>query len=122
MPFDFLVYYYTNHGASIVAFLRITKMIHSHKLYRRLRQQYSERSSSAARLMADIQSLYCFSLAIVHLMSCIWYHMTQNLQVFDELGHSNIVGDPRTVDVSRTRVGFSMWLLQPFKLTPLWCF
>jgi len=111
MPFDFLVYYYTNQGGSVVAFLRITKMIHTHKLYRHMRQQYSERSSSTARLVADIQSLYCFSLAIIHVMACIWYHMTQELPIFTTLGKMNMIGDDRGTDVSALNISSYIFLL-----------
>ena len=94
IPLDLLIYYYSKHSASTIAFLRIPKLLSVRKLYSHLRQTYNERSSSTARLIADIRALYCFSLGIVHILACVWYDMTKGQPVYMTLGESNLLGDP----------------------------
>ena len=101
IPLDVLVYYLAHSGSYTVGLCRIPKYLHTRKLYTYFRTSYSERSSSSARLMADIQSLYCYSLAVLHILACLWYALTGGDEVFNQLGHSNFLGDVVTGDVSK---------------------
>ena len=92
------MYYYRREGGSTVAFLRVTKLLHTRNLYHQLRHHYGDRSTSSARLIADIQFLYCFSLAVIHIMACVWFDMTTELPVYAKLDHTTIIGDIRTGD------------------------
>jgi len=92
IPLDLLVYYYTQSESTTIAFLRIPKMLTVRKLYGSLRQSYNERSSSAARLLADIRALYCFSLGIVHILACVWYDLTKFQDSYITLEETNFVG------------------------------
>jgi len=83
-----------------VAFLRIPKFLQTRKLYSKLRQQYNERTSSSARLMADIRSLYCLSVAVLHLLACVWYFMTEGQPAYDDISEYSLLGTPTGNDVS----------------------
>jgi len=94
------MYYYGHSTGTTVVLLRIPKLLHTRKLYSQLRSGYNEKNSSAARLVADIQYLYCFSLAFLHILACIWYDMTQDQPIFESLAECDVYGDPTNRNVS----------------------
>jgi len=99
LPLDLLVFYYKRTGTTI-AFLRIMKLLHTRDLYSQLRHHYGDRGSSASRLIADIQFLYCCSLAVIHILACVWYDITTELPVYGHIDHTNFTGGITVTDVS----------------------
>ena len=100
LPVDLLAYFSGSSG-HLIAFLRLPKLMHTPKLYRVVRAtNISERSSSTARLLADIQSLYTLSLAMIHILACAWYYMTEGYSYYDTVSHFDILGDPIQGSVS----------------------
>lgn len=58
-------------GGSLVAWLRLNRLIHTPKIYHFVRARSF--GSSISPLLADLQTLYMVSAGLIHLLACVWF-------------------------------------------------
>lgn len=72
LPLDVFVRFLGGSGA-LVACLRLPKLIFCYRLYTFFRRRSL---SSSSRLVADLQALMFSALGMIHVLTCVWFFMT----------------------------------------------
>ncbi|GAB5032884.1 potassium channel skor-like [Nannochloropsis oceanica] len=73
LPIDILVRYLGASG-TLVTFMRLPKMLFCYRLVNFFRRRSL---SSSSRLAADLQALLFSALGMIHILTCIWFFMTE---------------------------------------------
>jgi len=58
--------------------------------------------------LADIQSLYLFSMAVIHVLTCTWYGITEGSPSYMEVSEYDLLGNYVGGDVSKKN-GYWWW-------------